>query len=151
MMGSPRGNVWIYDGGTDGSTLDNSVQGSDVTFNILTSFQAPNGDASTYKRNGLIRPIQVVQGTVAVAVKAIYDYELNPQITAPAAINTAFGAKWDAGIWDSATWDTEPNATSLLFGASGIGRTIAIAMKGSSTTRLTFVGWDYSYTEGWFI
>jgi hypothetical protein len=135
----------------------------------------------------MIRPIQIVQGKVALTAKAIYDYDFTPVVPIPLETPEAYGSLWgdsgtaeelivseageqlitedglddivtegtgvdaSGGKWDEAYWDLPPSSQSLVFGNLGMGRTVAVAMKGSANSRLTFIGWDLTYTKGGFL
>lgn len=151
MMGGKDGKIWEYSGVLDGPTLDLTEEGVGVDYDVLTSFQAPGGNPTTYKRCGLIRPI-VVQGEPgSLNVAALYDYEIFGSLRAPTLPSPTSGDTWDNSDWDVATWDYSLGALSRPIGALGIGRTIAVAMRGTALSRLTFVGWDMSWTEGGFL
>ena len=145
-FGTLDGQIFLYDGGVDGTLLD-GTNGEPISFNLLTSFQAPQTHA-TYKRVGIIRPIGILAGTASVNVKAVYDYDLSQDLQAPPVLGTGESTEWDAGIWDKDVWDYSLVGACLPVGALSIGRAFAVAMKGSSATRLNILGWDVMYTEG---
>ena len=151
MIGSPDGRVYIYEGLTDGALLDSSFEGSTTEFDILTSFQPPGGEHSTFKRAGIIRPIILENGDISLNIAAIYDYDIFAQLTAPPSASTVGGATWDNSIWDQAVWDYQTQTIDPPTGALGLGRTVAVAMRGNAHTRFTLVGWDISYTQGGFL
>ena len=127
------------------------ILGSPIDFDILTSFQAPNGDHSSQKRVGFIRTIGVLSGTASVNVQAVYDYALDTRLLAPSVTPSKTLSLWDNADWDEGFWDYESAGASFPIGALGLGRVVAIAMRGSSDTRLTVVGWDVTYTSGGFL
>jgi hypothetical protein len=164
MIGDKTGSVWEYTGGLDGVTIEpdpdlGGYAGRGIDFNVLTSFQAPGGDPTSYKRVGFIRPIQLNNGVYTSTVKAIYDYDVAavlgeatpgaPERTASWATSAAPSP--DDSLWDVATWDYGLIASSRILGSLGMGRTVAIGMTGSSSNRLTFVGWDVSWSVGGFL
>ena len=128
-----------------------AVLGNSIEFETLTSFQAPNGDHANQKRVGFIRTIGYLAGTAALNVKAVYDYELETILAAPATNPTQGINVWDGGIWDRDLWDYGSEGVSFPVGSLGMGRVVAIGIRGSSSTRLNFVGWDVSYTVGGFL
>ena len=125
--------------------------GSPVEFDILTSFQPPGGDISSYKRVGFIRSIGVLSGIVNVNVDAVYDYNVEKIIQPPPAVAPEGTNLWNLGIWNEDLWDYATQGISFPSGAAGLGRVVAVGMRGSSNTRLTIVGWDISYTVGGFL
>jgi hypothetical protein len=153
FIGDKQGRVYIYDGTLDGTLLDGTV-GEPIAFSVLTSFQAPNSHPF-YKRVNTIRPIGILAGTATVNVKAVYDYHVEDDLLAPPPVNIAGGSLWaasesdqDGAVWDEDVWDFDLSNASLPIGALGMGRAVAVGMKGSATTRLTLMGWDILYTQG---
>lgn len=122
-----------------------------IEYKVLTSFQAPGGDPTTYKRVNFIRPIQITRSPVSVNVKAVYDYDLSGEIDSPPASSSQLGSLWDSGIWDTSTWSAVAGPESFVRGTLGQGRMVAILMAGSSADRLTFVAWDIDYQAGGFL
>ena len=125
--------------------------GQPIAYDILTSFQAPNGDHASYKRCGFIRTIGVLAGTSSLNVQAVYDYAIQTQLEAPPQAPTQGDNVFDQAIWDEDLWDFTAEGASLPLGALGLGRTIAIGMKGTASTRLNIIGWDFTYTGGGFL
>jgi hypothetical protein len=125
--------------------------GGPIEFQTLTSFQPPNGDHTNEKRVGFVRTIGYLAGTATLNVKAVFDYELDTIINAPASQPVQGFNIWDNAIWNKDLWDYGASGASYPVGALGMGRVVAIAIRGSSATRLNFVGWDISYTVGRFL
>jgi hypothetical protein len=133
------------------SLRESSILGQAIDFDVLTSFQPPGGDHSTYVRVGHIRPITVSSGAVNITVKAVYDYQIGARPPPPPPAPTVEGAIWDTDLWDFGVWGFGVDAISRPFGALGVGRTVAISMRGVAANRMTFVGWDISFTQGGFL
>ncbi len=147
-IGSTDGRVFIYDGSLDNTTL--STAGSAIQFSILTSYQ-PYGNHGMYKQAGIMRVVAVAEDGASFNLKAIYDYNINPTVQAAPGSGDDLAGIWDIGLWDNAIWSGEVNGISALEGAAGIGRTIAMAMRGESISRLTVVGWDVTVVGGGFL
>lgn len=137
-------NVNIRDAGEAGTPID---------FDILTGFHAPNGDHSSYKRVGFIRTLGFIAGRASINVAAIYDYAIETEILLPPQLPVAGENVWDGADskWDMTTWDYTAKGVSFPLGSMGMGRTVAVAMRGSSDTRLNIIGWDLTYTQGGFL
>jgi hypothetical protein len=148
-MGGTDGRVYQYFGSRDEVTIAGST-GVSIPFSILTSFQAV-GDHATWKQNGLIRVVGVVGGDVVYNMKSIYDYNVIAEANPPSGGISIVPALWDAAIWDSGVWDGELTGNYKTEGGQGIGRTLAVAMKGESQSRITIVGWDLTVTGGGFL
>lgn len=145
-LGGTDGIVYIYDATLDGTKLDGTL-GESIPWSQLTSFQGL-GNHAAYKRVSFIRPIGILNGTAAVNVKAVFDYNVSPNLAAPVAQTAGDGTAWDTSNWDDSLWDYGLSSGSIPIGAMGLGRSVAIAMKGNSTNRLTLVGWDMLFDVG---
>jgi hypothetical protein len=145
-IGTKDGRVLWYEGTQDNTLLD-GTPGEPIKFYILTSFQAPENHA-TLKRVSIIRPIGILAGTATINVKAIFDYNVAPILLDPPAIASGDETLWDTGVWDLDVWDYLLVGASVPVGALGVGRSFAVAMKGSTATRLNILGWDVLFTTG---
>ena len=150
FIGDEFGSVWINDAGRDGTTLADGG-GNPIEYDILTSFQVPGGDHSNYKRVGLIRTIGVLAGNSNYNIKPVYDYDISAVVPTPVSLPSQDLSLWDTALWDEAIWGESVTGASLITGGSGMGRAVALAMKGSSDTRFTLVGWDVTFTQGGFL
>ena len=125
--------------------------GVPISFSLLTSFQAPQGDISSYKRVGFIRTIGIASGSANLNVAAVYDYAVETLIDAPPEVPPQGPNVWETARWDNDLWDFTQKGVSYPTGSLNMGRTVAIAVRGSSSSRLNIVGWDISYTVGGFL
>jgi len=153
-IGDKSGNVWQYAGGVDRELLDNTAPeaiGVAIEFDLLTSFSPPGGDHANYKRVGFVRTIGVISGDEAMNIGVIYDYKLNAMLAPPSDSPTGALSIWDDAIWDGSRWTFNLAGVGFVEGSLGIGRTVAVIMRGTSTDRLTIIGWDLTYTQGTFL
>ena len=135
-----------------------SILGAAISFDVITAFQAPGGDFSSNKRVGFIRPITIETTPSTLNTKAIYDYAINTVVETPAAAvikvdtwqETTVPPSTGISDWNTASWDFILTGNSSTVGALGMGNTVAVAMRGSASNRITFVGWDMSITSGGF-
>jgi hypothetical protein len=151
LMGDKQGRVWEYAGGTDGRLLDGSNPGVSIDFDVFTSFQPPGGDHTTNKRIGFIRPITIETTPASLNTVAVYDYAISTQVQAPPSAPSSADNAWDTAEWDIGTWDYVQTSNSRTVGSLGMGNVAAVLMRGSASNRITFVGWDISYTAGGFL
>ena len=154
FMGGKGGVVWIYDDVLDGTTIDDGPTdgklGEPINFKTLTSFQAPESHAQ-FKRAGFVRTVGILAGTATVNVKAVFDYKIETEILPPAVLPGYVQDKWDSSLWEVATWDFAVEGQSFPVGVFGLGRAVAVAIVGSSSTRINIVGWDVLYTRGGYL
>jgi hypothetical protein len=142
-----EGVVYLYDGTLDGVTLNGDI-GSPIEFQTLTSFQAAEGDSSSYKRCGLIRTIGVLAGTAAISVKPVFDYDITIALPVPPVQPNTGDNLWGVGIWNSSVWGSGLTGRSYPASTLGYGRVMAIGLVGSANSRINVVGFDVLYTTG---
>lgn len=137
-FGDADGNVWTLSGTTD--------DGEDINFALLTSFQE-YGQVGTYKRAQLIRPLFIAANPPTYKAVARYDYQLDlPDLTGTAP--TISGALWDVALWDESMWSSSGAVVQSVLGAYGIGRAVAIAMRGSASSETTLIRIDLMLDNG---
>jgi hypothetical protein len=80
-------------------------------------------------------------------VKAYYDYDLSEQ-TQVSGSGSSIGDTWDASTWDAAIWGGGKDKFQELKGASGMGRTVALAMSGATTVDTTLIDMGIMWRSG---
>ena len=150
MMGGQDGIMYLYDGELDGTKLDGTGAVA-IGYRLLTSFQAPFGAHSSFKRVGFIRTMGVLAGTTTVTVRAVYDYAIETTLPAPPGLPSQGENVWDSAVWDNALWSFSVEGQSFPAGTLGIGRAVAVALNGSAASRINIVGWDLAGTMGGFL
>lgn len=117
-----------------------------IDWQFLTSYQ----DFQTpeqFKRMQFMRPIFLSASQPSFQVKAFYDYNLGSLAVPPNAVAGAT-ALWDAAIWDAAIWAGGEFAFQPAIGAWGIGKTMAIAIRGRSLVETTFIACGVQWDDG---
>jgi hypothetical protein len=146
FLGTTDNRILIHTGTLDNVTIASPGEGEAIEFSILTWYQ-DLGTPAQSKVTQLIRPTFVADKLPIYAVLARYDYDLQEAVAVP--ISTApTGSVWDVAIWDSAVWGAGLVAFNGLSGASGMGRSVAIALRGTCQARTTLVRFDLAYTAG---
>jgi len=123
--------------------------GVPIEFSTLTSFTALDSPAQ-FKRVKFIRPDVIGAEEPIFATAARYDYALTegsiPLSVAPLSVDSLWGVDlWDVAVWGSANF---VQGFDTVYGAEGIGRTVAIAYRGEAYKPFTLVGWDVIYDIG---
>ena len=127
------------------SILDN---GDDIEFSVLTSAQS-YGDLGLFKRVRLVRPDYISATLPKYEVKILYDYTVDEPKTDNFIADEEGVSLWDISRWDEATWTTgKPSGINRVSGARGIGRYVAIALRGKAREKLSLVGFDVTYITG---
>jgi hypothetical protein len=145
--GTSDGRVLIMDGYVDGVTLADPNAYSAIPFSMLTAFQKLGH--SRNKRIGHVRASFMSEGGLPPhAIEARYGYDLS--VISSLLIDAAQPSTslWDSAIWDSSTWAPEYSASQDVRGTTGMGREVALAIKGTAAARTILVGFDVDYTEG---
>jgi hypothetical protein len=146
-FGTPDGKVKIMDGDVDGVTLADPNAYSAIQWSLLTSFQGLG--SANQKQIGLVEPSFISEGAAPpCSVEARYRYDLSEITASPGAATQLADALWDSATWDSSVWAPEYSASHPMFGATGMGPEVALAIRGTSVARTILVGFRGTYTEG---
>lgn len=122
--------------------------GAPIEFSLLTTYQ-DLGEPGLFKRGKYVRPDFVSTVTPSQTSLFRYDYELAEIQNTADDVNLFNSGVWDIDLWDFAIWNTEvPEGVNQLYGGWGMGRYIAIAIAGSSSTETTLIGWDIVWDVG---
>ena len=135
---------------TDIKVYEAAQLGDGIDFRVLTSFQSL-GEHARLKRVGIARTIGVLAGTASFNVQAVYDYKIETDVERPNSSPEAGVNVWDSAVWDSATWDFDVEGKSFPVGVLGMGRAVAVGLRGDATTRINIVGWDMLLTMGGYL
>lgn len=143
--------VLIMDQALDDVTVPGdpgTFNGIPIEFSTLTSF-LPLGAPAVFKRVKFIRPDTIGTEEPVFAVAARYDYALAEGAVPIAPTPSRSGGLWDSGLWDSAVWGSSlVEGFGSVYGANGIGRSVAVAYRGLAYSPFTLVGWDVIYDVG---
>lgn len=144
-MGDPLNRVLVQTGSLDGVTLA-GTGGTQVSWSMLTAF----ADLQTPSQNKIaqfMRPTFISERAPSYSVKAVYDYNLIESTDVPPSA-TPTGDVWDVGRWDIALWGGQFVTTNVLNGGAGMGRAVAVAVKGTSLAKTTLLRVDMTFTFG---
>lgn len=120
--------------------------GDAIQWSLLTPYRNKGGP--TNKQVQMLRCTFVSGGGVPVhQATAKYNLDLSEP---PAVSGSPTGDRnsWDIGLWDVALWQLGDAAAAPLRGATGMGREVAIAVRGNAAGKTTLVGIDVYFTEG---
>ena len=147
MLGDADGRVLRLDQNVDAVTLAGS-SGDPIDWFLLTAY-SHCGSPASYKRAKLIRPNFVAEAAPLYQASAHYDYQTDEPSEVVGLPDSPSGAVWDTGLWGTALWNASlatPWSTAL--GAGGIGRSVAVALVGRSTTQTDLVSIDFMWDVG---
>jgi hypothetical protein len=144
-FGTEDGRVCVNDGYVDGVLLADPNSYATINWSLLTGFS--NLGVPNQKRVQIIRPTILSQGgSIAHEAQARYRWSLD-EIAAVSA-SPASGSAWDSALWDQTVWGGAYQAQQRVFGASGVGPEVAIAIRGAASSRMTLTGIDVAYDAG---
>jgi hypothetical protein len=147
MLGTLDGRILRMDAPRDNILLNDSESGTDVEFSILFN-PSSLGTKAQFKRVELLRPTFLSQIQPIYTTKVLYDYSLG-EAGAPSGFTTSAKALWDIAKWDLAVWDSSTlESFSGLRGASGIGRTISVALRGRGAAHSILIDIDVVWRAG---
>jgi hypothetical protein len=147
-FGTDDNRVASYDGYLDKVFLNPVADGTfePIQWESFTGFQGFN-EPSIWKRVQFMRPLFIGQSNPVYKIVARYDFDLSPPAGSPVFPPTS-GGIWNIGIWDFSTWGGGYFTTKSTKGGSGMGRYVALYMRGRASSELTHVGTDVLYDTG---
>lgn len=150
-FGTKDNRVMISDIDLDESLItpdpNTTINGRPIDFSLLTTFQ-DYGEPALFKRGKYVRAQFISKSTPFETSKFKYDYDLTEFINS-ATSNYSSVAVWDTAVWESSIWGSDiPFGVDILTGSWGMGRTLAVATRGSSTSETTIIGWDVIWDTG---
>lgn len=150
MVGTPDGTVYRMDQTMDGVAANGSG-GLPIHWFLLTSYAHLNAPA-TFKRCKFVRPNFVAESEPRYAISAHYDYQTDEPAEVSGSPDAPSGAVWDTGLWGTALWNTSLNTPyNDILGTAGLGRSVAVALVGSSTTQCDLASFDIIWDVGGYL
>lgn len=142
--------VFKQAGDVDRNYLDKDADGQPeaIEWDLLTAYQLPNQpNSANYKRVQFIRPMFVSGGIPVYDVQARYDFNINQLTGSPTYSGGGVGV-WDEGIWGESVWGGGADTVDVPRGASGIGRHIAVNIRGRSAAPTVLAAFDIIADSG---
>lgn len=144
-FGTVDSKVCIHDGTMDGADLTGTTA-RPIDWGLQTAYQML-GDPSK-KRVHMLRPHFMTDGTPPGSQCAVrFDFDLAPISILPLDTEPVQSA-WDAAVWDTSVWGGATGKAGHYVGALGMGSHVSVLMRGVSTSRTTFVGFDAIVEKG---
>lgn len=143
--------IYKKTGYVDQVYLDAATDGDPVAIDwqVLSAyhdFGEENG--ARFKRIPFIRPMFSGEGGApAFNVNAYFDYDLS-EITSPPTLTGSSESAWDSGAFDTALWGGSIEASDRPKGGSGIGRHVAVNIRGRTSDLTTLIGFDLTVELG---
>ena len=145
IFGTSAGKVQFLEGTLDNIGLD-GVSGTAITFSMLTHYSGL-GQAAQWKRPQFIRPYWIGAQQPVFNIQIRFDFDVEELRVAPAYLPKDL-SQWDSAIWDADVWEGTAQSYLETIGVGGMGRHMAIAIRGNATNDLSYVGADVMYDTG---
>lgn len=140
-FGTDDNRVYVYDGYSDNVLLaDGGVSAAAIEWELLTSFQS-FGSPGRMKRVHFMRPLFISTAPPVYMIQARYDFDISELPGSPAYTPPA-GALWGTGLWNVDVWGGGYVVNLPPYGGNGLGRHVALAMRGRSSAETVHVGTD---------
>lgn len=149
FFGDTDNTIWELAGVADRVEYDVENSGTPVEFSMLTSYQG-YGNPANLKRVHLLRPYWVGGSIPQYGVEARFDFVIDEQGTVPPFF-PQIGAFWDLSSWDDSVWGGGYQTQQLPYGGVGMGRYVAIALRGNSYGTAAYMGCDIVLDQGGFL
>lgn len=149
MVGTKDGRILRMDVESDNVLLDGSSRTS-IKWFLLTSYN-DMGSPGIFKRVHFIRPNFLSDSQPSFEVFSFFDYLIS--LPLPPSDNTEVKAgTWDNALWDFDQWGTgESLPYSSARGGTGMGRSVAVALSGTSFESDFLASIDVSWSQGGFL
>jgi hypothetical protein len=146
-FGDKDNRVYTYSGNLDNVMLDDAgASAVPVEWTWLSTYQTL-GEPAIYKRVQFLRPQFIGLATPSYVISARYNFDLSEVDTTPPYVVPS-GSLWDSALWDTAKWNGGYVVDTPPRGAYGMGRSVAIAMRGESAAETVFIGVDVLFDSG---
>ena len=140
---------WVLSGNVDNVTLAGSA-GDDIEWSLLTAYSGMR-DPARFKKPEFVRARFIGAEAPNYKIQVLKDYDIS-EISGPAASVETTTAVWDTALWDEAIWGGQVSASSILRGQSrGWGQRIALALRGNSRAKTSFIDFDMLMQYGGFV
>jgi hypothetical protein len=146
FFGDKDNTIWEMVGVRDAVEYDVALSGTPVEFSLLTSYQGYDSPANN-KRVHMLRPYWIGAAIPQFGIEARFDFQIDESGTTPPFIPDQ-GSLWDLSTWDSATWGGGYSVQQLPYGAVGMGRYVAVAIRGTSSGDAALMGIDVILDQG---
>ena len=139
------GNLYKVQGGRD--AVNFAGTGQPINFFLFTSFQGLD-NPSANKRPHLVRPVFLTQSTDLTWITQVrFDYDLST-LTGTPAISAGTSSLWDLATWDGSIWGGDAVPDYALNGVTGVGRMVALLIRGVCSTTSVLNSCDFMYESG---
>ena len=144
-FGTKDGRVMTLDGTVDNANLAGDYSET-IKFSMLSHYTSM-GRTGHWKQIHMTRPYFVGEGLPVYDVQVRYDFDLSEVTENPPFISLGI-SRWDEAIWDQDLWGGDAQTYVSTNGEFGMGRHVAIAMRGETASSLFLAGFDIMVESG---
>lgn len=150
-FGDRDGVVHTFTGSKD-NVLRDGTGGDFVQFSMMTAY-SDLGSPGRFKIPHFLRPTFASTGSFlpSYSAKALFDYDLGEILNTDQSQTLTGTSVWDTAVWDTAVWGGSTNTGYRTLGACGMGRMVAIAIRGSAPSQLRLVDLEVMWAAGGFL
>jgi hypothetical protein len=145
FFGTSDGRVMEMAGNVDNATLEGTGAAT-IDWSMLTHYSNV-GQPGSWKRGQFIRPSFIGEAFPTYGIQMRYDFNLAEVGTWPPFVGVPT-ATWDSAIWDIDKWSGAAQEYNQIAGLDGMGRNMAIAIRGESSFELSLIGFDIMFDSG---
>ena len=141
--------IYIQRGHVDNVLIDPETDGParDIQWSLLTAY-SDLGVGPTFKRMHFARANFFGFEAPSYLVQASYDFRVNEILGNAVGTGELESGLWNVDSWNNALWTGSESVSHELRGVTGMGRHVAIALKGSSSKAVTLVSFDCIFDTG---
>lgn len=145
FFGTSTGQVMLSDGVADNVSLD-GLSADTIAFSFLSHYWHM-GAPAIWKRPQFIRPSWIGRAQPVYTIEMRYDFSLQEAALPPPAVPNS-GSDWDIAAWDLNLWQGDAQEYFETIGLNGMGRHLAVAVRGNASDGLSYVGSDLMFDTG---
>jgi hypothetical protein len=146
-FGTEDGRVAKSTGTSDEVLLADENDSQEIEWSAMTAYQ--NLGNSRQKQIHLVEPV-ILSDSAAPIVEAWakYDFDLTEPDPPTGTASSSGSAVFDTAIFDEAVFGGDNTPSQPYYGGAGIGKHVAIAVRGRANSKTTLVGFNVAYVQG---
>lgn len=144
-FGTTDGRVLKNTGYLDGVLLSDENAYTPIDWALITAFS--DLGAPTQKQVQMLRPLFKVDG-VPPSARLQAKYQYNTSELDPVLLALSGAGAWGSMIWGTDVWGGDGAPVAPVRGATGMGSSVAVAVRGVSISRTVLVRIEVVYTAG---
>jgi hypothetical protein len=138
-FGTSDGRVMLSSGVSDDIALD-GLSAKAIEYSFLSHYWHLNQPA-IWKRPQFIRPSWLGTAQPSYSIGIEYDFAVN-ELPDPPPVQSTSDSEWDDSVWDINVWQGNAQRYFETVGVIGMGRHIAVAVRGKASSGLSYIGAD---------